>query len=142
VQNWLSMPETPSEWPRRQSEFRYRFENHRDEITGVPVHWRANAQSEVLNAKRLLYPLLYPFFTSSDPIDGPVVSIWPYEAPVGAPASLIFEIAPHPSLADEGNGMLYGEFTLNGALCLEIESHEVLWPVYNPRPPAFRAKRR
>ena len=132
------MPGTPSEWAQRQREFHHRFAAQRSEIPGVPVHWRATPASSVVAAKRIAFPLL----SEDDASFVRVVSIWPLDAPVDTPATLIFEIGPHPALADEGDGVLFGEFDLNGAVCLEVATNEVLWPTYNPRPPAFRPQRR
>jgi len=127
------MPGTPSEWAERLRVFRDRFAEHRGEITGVAVHWRASPRRSGRSA-----PLLF----LNAPKLGYLISVWPIDAPLGTRATLIFEIGPHPALADEGDGVLYGEFDLNGALCLEVATNEVLWPTYNPRPPAFRAQRR
>lgn len=71
----------------------------------------------------------------------PFVSLWSHDAPPASPALLIFEVAALPTAA-EGDGVLLGEFEPNGALCLLVDSDERVWPIYNPRPPAFNAQRR
>ncbi len=73
--------------------------------------------------------------------DDPIVSLWPIEAGRGEAATLIFEVAGLVDAA-EGDGFLVGDLAMNGALCLELPTGQLIWPIYTPRPPAFNAERR
>ena len=70
----------------------------------------------------------------------PMLAVWDRDAAPGAPAVIVFDVAPVPA-ASEGHGVLVGELAPNGALCIE-HGEDVLWPVYNPLAPSRAVPRR
>jgi hypothetical protein len=71
----------------------------------------------------------------------PVLAVWPANAELDDPATVIFEVKPLPGMP-AGDGVLVGELAQNAALCIEIDDGAVLWPIYNPRQPDWAATTR
>lgn len=135
----------PSEWGDYQREFRERF-NAAEDVPSVPIRWRYQEALDTPSFGGAIGALIGAILLAlrigqrKSANSQPIVALWPVDAPVGTPAGLHFECESVPT-ETEGEGCLFGEFALNGALCLRTNSGELIWPVYNPRPPALFAPR-
>ena len=146
------MVRRPSEWAEAQRELRERYEADPAGLPRLRVHWRTVPPSAVplpggigpfalATTVVALVRLARRTLAGKNLSTSAFVAVWPEGAPEGAEAALIFEVASNPAAA-EGEGTLVGEPNLNGALCVETDDGPVLWPTFNPRPPAFNGQRR
>jgi hypothetical protein len=137
----------PSEWGDLQAVFRADYRRRRAELPCVAVHYRVSPSESVTGPRGAGIVALVSTVRAGVQLGWrasrrrnlnpqPVASIWSLDAPLGIPAELIFEVDHEPPHM-EGDGVIVGERSLNGALCLETADGTAVWPVYNPRRPAM-----
>jgi hypothetical protein len=136
----------PSEWGDYQRAFRDRFVEGDATAPSVAVHWRYHPpvdapQLGVIGLMVAAASAVWRVVRAKTVNLESLVAVWRVDAPSGTPATLAFECEAAP-LEIEGDGQLIGEFALNGALCIQTSRGELIWPVYNPRPPALPGTRR
>ncbi len=138
-------PAPPSQWPIRQREFREAVERGAGGLPATPVHWRGVGAvvyrpSFLRGIDTVLWAALR--LARRRQLNAqPFVALWPIDAPPGAAAVLIFDVAEMPA-EPEGDGVAVGELAMNGALCLVLADGTRVWPTYNPRVPAMYPERR